>query len=29
MTPEDANRLRYELAIRFTKGQHAFTVSTH
>ena len=27
--PEDANRLGYELAMRFTKGQHAFTVSTH
>ena len=29
ITPEDANRLGYELAMRFTKGQHAFTVSTH
>lgn len=29
ITPEEANRLGYELAMRFTKGQHAFTVSTH
>lgn len=29
ITPEDANRLGYELAMRFTKGRHAFTVSTH
>lgn len=27
--PEEANRLGYELAMRFTKGNHAFTVSTH
>lgn len=29
ITPEEANRLGYELAMRFTKGKHAFTVSTH
>lgn len=29
ITPEDANRLGCELAMRFTKGQYAFTVSTH
>ena len=29
ITPEEANKLGYELAMRFTKGQHAFTVSTH
>ena len=29
ITPEDANKLGYELAMRFTKGEHAFTVSTH
>lgn len=29
ITAEDANRLGYELAMRFTKGKHAFTVSTH
>ena len=29
ITPEEANRLGYELAMRFTKGNHAFTVSTH
>lgn len=29
ITPEDANKMGYELAIRFTKGRHAFTVSTH
>lgn len=29
ITPEDANRLGYELAMRFTKGQHAFIVSTY
>ena len=27
--PEEANRLGYELAMRFTKGQHAFIVCTH
>ena len=29
ITPEEANRIGYELALRFTKGRHAFTVSTH
>jgi len=29
ITPEDANRMGYELAMCFTKGQHAFIVSTH
>ena len=29
ITPEEANQLGYELAMRFTKGKHAFTVSTH
>ena len=29
ITPEEANRLGYELAMRFTKRKHAFTVSTH
>ena len=29
ITPEEANRLGYELAKRFTKGNHAFIVSTH
>ncbi len=29
ITPEKANELGYELAIRFTKGKHAFVVSTH
>jgi relaxase/mobilisation nuclease domain len=29
ITPEEANRLGYELAMHFTKGNHAFTVSTH
>lgn len=29
ITPEEANRLGRELAMRFTKGKHAFTVSTH
>lgn len=29
ITAEEANRLGYELAMRFTKGKHAFTVSTH
>ena len=27
--PEEANRAGYELALCFTKGRHAFTVSTH
>lgn len=29
ITPGEANRVGYETAIRFTKGKHAFTVSTH
>ncbi len=29
ITPEDANRIGYELALRFTKGRHAFIVCTH
>lgn len=29
ITPEEANRLGYELAKRFTKGKHAFIVCTH
>lgn len=29
ITPKEANRIGYELAMRFTKGKHAFTVSTH
>ena len=29
ITPEEANRLGYEFAMRFTKGQHAFIVCTH
>ena len=29
ITPEEANKVGYELALRFTKGKHAFTVSTH
>ncbi len=29
ITPEEANRLGRELAMRFTKGQHAFIVCTH
>ena len=27
--PEEANKIGYDLAMRFTKGKHAFTVSTH
>ncbi|MDL2238097.1 relaxase/mobilization nuclease domain-containing protein [Christensenellaceae bacterium OttesenSCG-928-K19] len=27
--PEEANRIGYELAMRFTKGRHAFIVYTH
>jgi hypothetical protein len=27
--PETANKLGYELALRFTKGNHAFIVATH
>ena len=29
VTPEEANRIGYELAMKFTKGRHAFVVSTH
>jgi Relaxase/Mobilisation nuclease domain. len=29
ISPEEANRIGYELAIRFTKGKHAFIVTTH
>ena len=29
ITPEEANRLGYEFAKRFTKGKHAFVVCTH
>lgn len=29
ISPEEANQIGYELAMRFTKGKHAFTVSTH
>ena len=29
ITPEDANRIAHELAMRFTKGRHAFIVCTH
>ncbi|MDL2258575.1 relaxase/mobilization nuclease domain-containing protein [Eubacteriales bacterium OttesenSCG-928-K08] len=29
ITPEEANRIGYELAMRFTKGRHAFLVYTH
>lgn len=29
VTPEEANKLGYELAMEFTKGQHQFVVSTH
>lgn len=29
VTPDEANRIGYETAMRFTKGRHAFTVSTH
>ncbi len=29
ITPEEANRVGYELAMRFTKGCHAFIVATH
>lgn len=29
ITPEEANRVGYELAMRFTKGRHAFLVCTH
>lgn len=29
VTPEQANKLGYELAMRFTRGHHAFIVATH
>ena len=29
ITPEEANRVGYETAMRFLKGQHAFLVATH
>ncbi|MCC8105195.1 MAG: relaxase/mobilization nuclease domain-containing protein [Clostridiales bacterium] len=29
VTPEEANRIGYELAMSFTKGKHAFIVATH
>ncbi|SFO17832.1 Relaxase/Mobilisation nuclease domain-containing protein [Pseudobutyrivibrio sp. JW11] len=29
ITPEKANKIGYELAMRFTKGDYAFTVCTH
>jgi hypothetical protein len=29
VTPQEANAIGYELAMRFTKGQHAFIVATH
>jgi len=29
VTPEEANRIGYELAMRFTKGKHSFIVTTH
>lgn len=29
ITPEEANRVGYETAMRFTKGEHAFIVATH
>lgn len=29
ITPEEANRISYELAMRWTKGRHAFIVMTH
>ena len=29
ITAEEANNIGYETAMRFTKGRHAFTVSTH
>ena len=29
ISPEDANRIAYDLAMRFTKGRHAFVVTTH
>lgn len=29
ITPEEANQVGYETALRFTKGEHAFIVATH
>ena len=29
VTPEEANQIGHELAMRFTKGAHAFIVATH
>jgi len=29
ITPEEANKIGYETAMRFTKGEHAFIVCTH
>ena len=29
ITPEDANRIGYKLAMRWTKGRHQFIVTTH
>lgn len=29
ITPEDANRMGYELALQFTSGKHQFIVATH
>lgn len=29
ITPDEANRIGYELGMRFTKGRHAFIVDTH
>lgn len=29
ISPEEANEIGYELAMRFTKGRHAFIVATH
>ncbi len=29
ITPEEANKIGYELAMSFTKGNHAFVVATH
>ena len=29
ITPEEANQVGYEIAMRFTKGNHAFIVATH
>ncbi len=29
VSPEEANRIGYELAMKYTKGQHQFVVATH